>query len=82
MNTKLVNIIIFMIIVIALGVTASYVVANVLHVPLEIQDVVTALIIAIAGISMITVIVMILKQNVGNVIGKTTANVLVFSLKY
>jgi len=82
MNTKLVNIIIFMIIVIALGVTASYVVANVLHVPLEIQDVVTALIIAIAGISMIIVIVMILKQNVGNVIGKTTANVLVFSLKY
>jgi small-conductance mechanosensitive channel len=72
MNTKLLNIIIFTIIVIALGVTASYVVANVLHVPLEVQDVVTALIIAIAGISMITVIARILKQNVGNVIGKTT----------
>lgn len=72
MNTKLVNIIIFTIIVIALGVAASYVVANVLHVPLEVQDVVTALIIAIAGISMITVITRILKQNVGNVIGKTT----------
>ena len=72
MNTKLVNIIIFTIIVIALGVAASYVVANVLHVPLEVQDVVTALIIAIAGISMITVIARILKQNVGNIIGKTT----------
>ncbi|MFP3346702.1 MAG: mechanosensitive ion channel family protein [Sulfolobaceae archaeon] len=72
MNTKLVNIIIFAIVIIALGVTASYVVANVLHVPLEVQDVVTALIIAIAGISMITVIARILKQNVGNVIGKTT----------
>jgi len=72
MNTKLVNIIIFTIIVITLGVTASYVVANVLHVPLEVQDVVTALIIAIAGISMTTVIARILKQNVGNVIGKTT----------
>ncbi|MDT7873512.1 MAG: hypothetical protein RRB18_07875 [Sulfolobaceae archaeon] len=82
MNTKSVNIIIFTIIVIALGVRASYVVANVLHVPLEVQDVVTALIIAIAGISMITVIARILKQNVGNVIGKTTARVLVFSLKY
>jgi ABC-type sugar transport system permease subunit len=82
MNTKLVNIIIFTIIVIALGVAASYVVANVLHVPLEVQDVVTALIIAIAGISMITVIARILKQNVGNVIGKTTARVLVFSLEH
>ena len=40
--------------------------------PLEVQDVVTALIIAIAGISMITVIARILKQNVGNIIGKTT----------
>lgn len=47
-------------------------VANVLHVPLEVQDVVTALIIAIAGISMTTVIARILKQKVGNVIGKTT----------
>lgn len=72
MNTKLVNIIIFTIIVIALGVAASYVVANVLHVPLEVQDVVTALIIAVVGISMITVIARILKQHVGNVIGKTT----------
>lgn len=54
-------------------------VANVLNVTLEVQDVVTALIIAIAGNSMITVIARILKQNVGNVIGKTTARVLVFS---